>query len=157
MQIIRNLMLLATLINLTACSSMVRNVIPNSGPSMEKVYDSIGKEKAVPRNNLYTKNVSYKNSQASVVGNQIDADSSLTALRYEVGMAHSTNSANTLRSHVNPDAVSEEFHKLPNPELHLYIYPHLAGTDQVPVPGYYTIFNAYERDHYALPQEMMRG
>jgi conjugative transfer region lipoprotein (TIGR03751 family) len=47
------------------------------------------------------------------------------------------------------------FHKLPNPELEMYIFPHLAGKDEIPVPGYYTEFNAYTQDHYALPNEMV--
>jgi conjugative transfer region lipoprotein (TIGR03751 family) len=48
------------------------------------------------------------------------------------------------------------FHKLPNPELKMYVFPHLAGNDEVPVPGYYTVFNAYTQDHYALPNEIIR-
>lgn len=46
------------------------------------------------------------------------------------------------------------FHKVPNPELKMYVYPHLAGKDELPVPGYYTAFNAYTQDHYVLPNEL---
>ena len=52
--------------------------------------------------------------------------------------------------------VSQEFHKMPNPELKLYVFPHLAGNGQMPVPGYYTAFSAYEHDYYALPTEVVR-
>lgn len=56
----------------------------------------------------------------------------------------------------NPANTSEgTFHKLPNPELKMYVYPHLAGNDEVPIPGYYTEFNAYTHDHYVLPSEMI--
>jgi conjugative transfer region lipoprotein (TIGR03751 family) len=58
-----------------------------------------------------------------------------------------------LSDNVPANAVNQEFHKLANPELRLYIYPHLAGQDQIPVPGYYTILNVYTHDHYALPAE----
>src|SRR5689334_22125412 len=39
------LMLSVVLINITACSSIAGNVVPQSGPSMEKVYDSMDKQK----------------------------------------------------------------------------------------------------------------
>jgi hypothetical protein len=45
------------------------------------------------------------------------------------------------------------FYKLSNPELKMYVFPHLAGKDQLPIPGYYTVFNAYTQDHYALQRE----
>nr|BFE89560.1 hypothetical protein GCM10020185_00960 [Pseudomonas brassicacearum subsp. brassicacearum] len=32
------------------------------------------------------------------------------------------------------------FPRLPNPDLVLYVYPHLSGTEQAPVPGYSTVF-----------------
>jgi len=53
-----------------------------------------------------------------------------------------------------PVAERNIFHRLPNPELTLYMFPHVSGRDQVPVPGYYTCFNAYGQDHYGLPDEL---
>jgi hypothetical protein len=50
-----------------------------------------------------------------------------------------------------PQLSKTTFKKLPNPELKLYVYPHFAGKEGVPIPGYYTVFNAYEKDHYMLP------
>lgn len=41
--------------------------------------------------------------------------------------------------------------RLPNPDLVLYVYPHLAGEEGTPVPGYATLFPLYERVEYALP------
>lgn len=46
------------------------------------------------------------------------------------------------------------FPTLPNPELVMYIYPHLVGDDEAPVPGYSTAFTLYEREHFALPGEI---
>lgn len=46
-----------------------------------------------------------------------------------------------------------QFQRLPNPDLLMYVYPHLAGTDPVPVPGYSTVFPLYQRVQYALPGE----
>lgn len=45
------------------------------------------------------------------------------------------------------------FSRLYNPSLHLYIYPHLAGREQVPIPGYYTVFPLYPRIEYARAGE----
>jgi conjugative transfer region lipoprotein (TIGR03751 family) len=45
------------------------------------------------------------------------------------------------------------FPRLPNPDLVLYVYPHLSGTEQSPVPGYSTVLPLYQRVQYALPGE----
>ncbi|MGL4668156.1 MAG: TIGR03751 family conjugal transfer lipoprotein [Saezia sp.] len=49
--------------------------------------------------------------------------------------------------------IYSQFKRLPNPDLMMYVFPHLAGTDPVPVPGYTTIFPLYQRVQYALPGE----
>ncbi|WP_411832912.1 TIGR03751 family conjugal transfer lipoprotein [Pseudoxanthomonas mexicana] len=49
--------------------------------------------------------------------------------------------------------IYRQFHRLPNPDLVMYVFPHLAGTDQAPVPGYTTVFPLYQQIHYALPGE----
>ncbi|WP_431819432.1 TIGR03751 family conjugal transfer lipoprotein [Burkholderia sp. F1] len=49
--------------------------------------------------------------------------------------------------------IYRQFHQLPNPDLIMYVFPHLAGTDPVPVPGYTTVFPLYQRVQYALPGE----
>lgn len=50
-------------------------------------------------------------------------------------------------------SAQQVFTRLPNPDLVLYVYPHLAGEEGVPVPGYATRFPLYERVEYALPGE----
>lgn len=49
--------------------------------------------------------------------------------------------------------IYRQFRRLPNPDLVMYVFPHLAGTDPVPVPGYSTMFPLYQRVQYALPGE----
>ena len=49
--------------------------------------------------------------------------------------------------------IYRQFHRLPNPDLVMYVFPHLAGTGSVPVPGYSTVFPLYQRVQYALPGE----
>ena len=46
-----------------------------------------------------------------------------------------------------------QFQRLPNPDLVMYVFPHLTGTDPVPVPGYTTVFPLYQRVQYAMPGE----
>ncbi len=49
--------------------------------------------------------------------------------------------------------IYRQFYRLPNPDLLMYVFPHLAGSDPVPVPGYTTLFPLYQRVQYALPGE----
>ena len=51
------------------------------------------------------------------------------------------------------NATQALFRRLPNPALEMYIFPHLAGSEGVPVPGYTTVFPFYNRVQYALPGE----
>lgn len=44
------------------------------------------------------------------------------------------------------------FARLPNPDLEMYVYPHLAK-GRYPVPGYTTVFPMFESVQYALPGE----
>jgi conjugative transfer region lipoprotein (TIGR03751 family) len=60
--------------------------------------------------------------------------------------AYTRNAANEIVS---------QFHRLPNPDLMMYVFPHLAGTDPAPVPGYTTIFPLYQRVQYAMPGERL--
>lgn len=112
MRMIIILMLALSSISLSACST-VSGKIPQNGPSMEEVYDSMAssndyKEKPYPT---------------------------------------------STRSKVLLKTTDNTFRKLPNPELKMYVYPHFAGKDEVPVPGYHTTFNAYTQDHYAPANE----
>ena len=54
---------------------------------------------------------------------------------------------------IGADAVHARFVRLPNPDLVMYVTPHLVGADGVPIPGYVTTFPLYTRVHYALPGE----
>ena len=49
--------------------------------------------------------------------------------------------------------IPRQFKRLPNPDLVMYVFPHLAGSERVPVPGYSTVFPLHARVHYALPGE----
>lgn len=46
------------------------------------------------------------------------------------------------------------FKMLPNPTMYMFVAPHLASKDSVPIPGYITEFKMWEKDNYALPGEI---
>jgi conjugative transfer region lipoprotein (TIGR03751 family) len=51
------------------------------------------------------------------------------------------------------DEIDHRFTRLPNPDLVMYVTPHLAGNGRYPVPGYSTVFPMYETVEYAMPGE----
>lgn len=50
-------------------------------------------------------------------------------------------------------AMNSRFVRLPNPDLEMYVYPHLAK-GKYPIPGYVTVFSMFESVQYALPGEV---
>ncbi|MDH3000199.1 conjugal transfer protein [Chelonobacter oris] len=54
--------------------------------------------------------------------------------------------------------VNNLFPRLPNPDLVMYIYPHLSKSGEpMPVPGYSTVVPFYSRIQYAQPGERTGG
>ena len=55
------------------------------------------------------------------------------------------------------NSINNQFPRLPNPNIVMYVYPHLAGSDpnQVPVPGYSTVFPMYDHVYYAMPGDVL--
>jgi conjugative transfer region lipoprotein (TIGR03751 family) len=51
------------------------------------------------------------------------------------------------------EPLANRFERLPNPDLTLHVFPHLAR-GRYPVPGYDTVFPMYESVQYALPGEV---
>ena len=49
------------------------------------------------------------------------------------------------------------FPRLENPDLVIYVYPHLATRTRAPIPGYTTVVPLYERVEYRLPGESLLG
>ncbi|CNL09553.1 putative lipoprotein [Yersinia mollaretii] len=53
--------------------------------------------------------------------------------------------------------IQQLFPRLPNPDMVIYIYPHMSGSEPVPVPGYSSVFPFYSRVQYALPGERLEA
>jgi conjugative transfer region lipoprotein (TIGR03751 family) len=117
---------------LGGCASTKESVLPQDGPSMKAIYDAhfegIGADDPyVLRRELGTRPLG-------------DDD---------VDLAGYSRTAHTELETIFP--------RLPNPTLVMYVFPHLAGSERVPVPGYATTFTLYERVEYALPGEVPSG
>jgi conjugative transfer region lipoprotein, TIGR03751 family len=119
-------------LTLGGCASTKESVLPQDGPSMKAIYDAhfegMGADDPyVLRRELGTRPLG-------------DDD---------VDLAGYSRSAHTELETIFP--------RLPNPTLVMYVFPHLAGSERVPVPGYATTFTLYERVEYALPGEVPSG
>lgn len=109
------------------CSSHINKVTPKNMPTMDQVYDE--KTGAASSEKVRRRTAEI---QARPVG----------------------------REEINPlppsmQHVTELYPKLPNPELFMYVKPHVTGESGMVVPGYYTRFALYEKTVYALPGEAL--
>ena len=125
-----HLALLTSAVLLSACTTSKDAMMPKPEKNMKEVYET--------------------HMSGGVSGGKIQ-DVRTTLRRplesYEVDLApYSRTESNLLTS---------EFTFLPNPVLIMYVAPHLSTADGVPIPGYVTQFRMYEKDHYALPHEMV--
>jgi conjugative transfer region lipoprotein (TIGR03751 family) len=82
----------------------------------------------------------------------LDARQELRRPLNEAQVAHQQASADAF-TRTPQNEIYSQFKRLPNPDLVMYVFPHLAGTDPVPVPGYTTVFPMYQRVQYAMPGE----
>ena len=69
-------------------------------------------------------------------------------------LALNSNDNHSAYARTTENEINNLFPQLPNPQLTMYVYPHLAGLDQAPIPGYATAFLLYDKAHYALPGEI---
>lgn len=67
--------------------------------------------------------------------------------------AKSALSRNASYTRTTENEIDRQFKRLPDPDLVMYVFPHLTGHDPVPIPGYCTVFPFYGRVHYAMPGE----
>lgn len=59
-------------------------------------------------------------------------------------------------SRTQESEISQQFPRLPNPDMVMYIFPHLAE-GSTPVPGYSTVFPFYSQTQYAMPGERVEA
>ena len=114
------------------CASTKEAVLPQDGPSMQAIY------------NAHLEEMAARDPQA---------------LRAELGTRPLKSGDVSLEGYTRDmhNEIETIFPHLPNPTLVMYVFPHLATEERVPVPGYATTFPMYERVEYALPGEVSSG
>lgn len=114
---------------LCGCASTKEAVLPQDGPPMKTIYEQHIQEMGARDPMAVHEALDHRPI--------VDGEGSLHGYTRE---AH--------------NEIDTTFPRLPNPSLAMYVFPHLAGDEQVPVPGYVTTFPMYERVEYALPGEV---
>ena len=116
-------------LTITGCVSTKEAVLPQDGPSMKAIYDN------------HLQALGARDPQS---------------LRGELGGRPLASGTPALEGYTREayNELETTFPRLPNPTLVMYVFPHLASDERVPVPGYVTSFPMYERVEYALPGEV---
>lgn len=130
---------------LSGCATSQKDMLPTNGTTMAEIWQGATTDSGVPDNGF---------DASSGEAHTTDLQRARSALRRPLSCgdpkaeraAHTRTAANEIHS---------QFSRLPNPDLTMYIFPHLAGGsgEQVPVPGYTTVFPLYDRPHYGQPGE----
>ena len=110
-------------LGLSGCATSKDRVIPQDGPDMASVYAQHQRAAGL----------------TSTVGTQrpaADRDTDLFGYTQQAS-----------------NEVEQVFPLLPNPQLVLFVFPHLSA-EGAPVPGYSTAFPMYAVDQYAMPGEL---
>ena len=122
-------LLAIVLISLAGCAGSKDTILPLDGASMKSIYtehfNDIGMRDAM-------------SVRKELKARPLEADAA------DLG-GYTRDAFNELDAH---------FPRLPNPTLVMYVFPHLAGAERVPVPGYATTFPMYRQVEYALPGEV---
>ncbi|MCG7601785.1 TIGR03751 family conjugal transfer lipoprotein [Halomonas sp. McH1-25] len=131
---------LAGLALLSGCATTKDELMPTNGVTMQELW----------------KQGSTQGAAMPASAGQQAAAAARGELRRPIGTGQLINE----HTHYTRNAANEiysQFSRLPNPDLVMYIYPHLAGGESVPVPGYSTIFPLYNKPQYAMPGEGARS
>ncbi|MFJ2456526.1 TIGR03751 family conjugal transfer lipoprotein [Pseudomonas protegens] len=118
---------------LAGCSTSKEEMLPHGETTMSDVWDQ------------------GTTGSSSKGGNRILLDAR-QSLRRPLSTADVTGDQASY-SRTTQNEIYSQFKRLPNPDLVMYVYPHLAGSDPAPVPGYTTVFPFYQRVQYAMPGE----
>jgi conjugative transfer region lipoprotein (TIGR03751 family) len=133
------LLLISVLLSFTSgcvSSSNKEAILPQTGPTMKDVYD--------------------RHFQGGGEGSRASGSHSPEA-HSPMGKARPLGDDVTDLKGYTRESYNETrlvFNRLPNPDLVMYVFPHLSGSEGSPIPGYTTAFPFYETVQYALPGEV---
>jgi len=115
------------------------------------------KEKLLPHGDATMLDIWNQQTGGSAGGGQtarelLDARQSLRRRLTDTDL-QSMPAVNAAYTRTAQNEIYRQFYRLPNPDLVMYVFPHLAGSDPTPIPGYSTVLPLYESVQYALPGE----
>lgn len=114
---------------LSACSSSQEDLLPTNGTTMLEMWHQ-GSGQATLSQSRHG------------LSRRIDPPKGISRTEMESYTRTAENEANNL------------FPRLPNPDLIMYVFPHLSDNEEpVPIPGYSTVIPFYGRTQYAQPGE----
>jgi conjugative transfer region lipoprotein (TIGR03751 family) len=121
----------------TGCATAGKDALPQGGDmTMADIYKQ---ETGLSLNNS-TPNSDPSDKELSKARNMV------LTLEKPVYTGYTAIGANTIKNLFKP---------LPNPEIGLYVFPHLVflENESQPVPGYTTAFFLYQSNHFAIPED----
>lgn len=116
---------------LAGCSTTKEDMLPHGNQDMQELWNSSG---SGTRQNLMDSRAELRRPVDEQALQRAAADTAAYT-------RHASNEIYNL------------FPRLPNPDLVMYVYPHLVGSESAPVPGYSTVFPFYTTTQYAMPGE----
>ncbi|TYA28609.1 TIGR03751 family conjugal transfer lipoprotein [Aggregatibacter actinomycetemcomitans] len=126
--------ILVSLSLITACSTSKNDLLPSGEATMQDIWNKGGGNSA----QLHT----YRNQGQRMIE--------------EPKYISSKEQQSYTRTSENE--VTNLFPRLPNPDLIMYVYPHLSESGEpIPIPGYTSVIPFYGRVQYAQPGERTRG
>lgn len=131
----RRAALLVLALSISACTTDIKDLIPQDGPTMVEIYKG-----------------HLQKAGSGAPGNDVLGAARLDAGERTGQTTPSSDSVGYTRDVTNE--IDNLFPTLENPTLVMHVFPHLAGDDRLPVPGYSTSFPLFERVEFALPGEV---
>ncbi len=173
MTLINNIAVLFSAILIVGCTTTgdKHSAFPDSGPPMVDIYrDATAENLLIKQNNIA------KEEQNTFCDEDEDDVAYNCEIREVKVDLNNTKSIAELEKEVKPlppktpilqekplyrdytrsasNEIYNLFPRLINPDIVIYIYPHLATKNAVPVPGYATVIPLYNSVQYALPGEV---
>lgn len=126
---------------LSGCATSKDELMPTNGMTMQELWEQGSRSEG-------------NGAQAGSPGERAVLEAR-GALRRPIGDGEVVAEQTRYTRHAANEIYSQ-FSRLPNPDLVMFIYPHLAGSEGVPVPGYSTVFPLHNTPQYAMPGESAR-
>lgn len=135
------------------------SIIPSDGPEMKDIYRGALGETG--------ENAGVHVSEAEQICKKLNLDESIEKCITKTTKALDGNRLsldenpnNESLSYIEYTRTAENeieslFPRILNPDLVIYIYPHLATKNQAPIPGYSSVLPLFERVQYRLPGESL--